>query len=399
MKVSGGHGGGAPVWRLPTTDQLRAAAHLARWLGPWAGESIPPAIDRSEVAIRRPASSGGGLPTPFRAYLYAPRRPTAALVVAPGLHFAGPDDPRLDRFCRVLAAAGHLVLCPFLPSFTSLLVEEATTDDLAAAFDELEQRASAAGLPRPAIVSISFGALPTAALCARPSHRRRVGGWLSFGGYCDFGSTIRFALSGRVVEPDRVLELPHDPLNAPVVILNVLPFLGEHLGDDVDRSRLAGALREVAYRTWGKMELKVPGARDSMVLAVADTLPARERELCLIASGIQPGGLELLEAGLARAGDAFGFADPRPHLRSVEVPVAVVHGRDDDVIPWVEAEKLVAALPPGQGRLHLTGLYGHTGSLLPHPRDALREVRTLAAILLDLASAPRRGGLTRPRNR
>jgi pimeloyl-ACP methyl ester carboxylesterase len=385
--------------RLPSADELRTAASLARWLGPWAGESIPTTITRREVAIRRSSPTGGEAAVTFRAYLYAPRRPTAALLVAPGLHFAGPDDPRLDRFCRVLAAAGHLVLCPFLPSFTSLLVEEVTTDDLVAAFDDLERRASEAGLPPPAIVSISFGALPTAALCARPSHRQRVGGWLSFGGYCDFGSTIRFALSGRLDREDRALQLPHDPLNAPVVILNVLPFLGDQLGDDVDRGRLADALREVAYRTWGKMELKVPGARDHLVHGVADTLPGREKELCLVASGILPGGLELLEAGLARAGDAFGFADPRPHLRSVEVPVAVVHGRDDDVIPWVEAEKLVAALPAGQGRLHLTGLYGHTGSLLPHPRDALREARTLAAILLDLAAAPRRRRWTRARNR
>jgi len=39
--------------------------------------------------------------------------------------------------------------------------------------------------------------------------------------------------------------------------------------------------------------------------------------------------------------------------------VVIVHGRDDDVIPFLEAEKLRAALPPGHPhRVFLTGLYG-----------------------------------------
>src|SRR5690606_38887308 len=146
------------------------------------------------------------------------------------------------------------------------------------------------------------------------------------------GATIRFALTGRLRRDGRDVDLPRDPLNAPVVILNVLPFLGPELGDDVDRARLAGALREAAHRTWGREELKRPGARDPIIHGVAESLPERERDLLLVACGLRPGAGDLLEAGLARAGDAFAFADPGPHLGEIEAPVAVVHGRDDDVI-------------------------------------------------------------------
>ena len=38
------------------------------------------------------------------------------VLIAPGLHYAGADDPRLDRFCRILAAAGHRVIAPFIPT-------------------------------------------------------------------------------------------------------------------------------------------------------------------------------------------------------------------------------------------------------------------------------------------
>lgn len=371
---------------------IAAGLRLARWLGPWAGDRVPSGVARRTVALTPAAARAADPGASFRAYLYEPPvAATGAVLVAPGLHFAGPDDPRLDRFCRILAASGHVVLCPFLPSFTALLVEPHAADDLIAAFDVLEAEAVVRRLPAPAILSISFGSLPTAVLAARASHRRRLGGWISFGGYRDFAATIRFALTGRLRGERGEVELPRDPLNAPVVILNVLPFLGSELGDGVDRARLAGALREAAHRTWGRQELKRPGARDPIIHAIAAALPERERDLVLVACGLRPGAAELLEIGLARAGDAFEFADPGPHLRQIEAPVAVVHGRDDDVIPWLEAEKLAAALPPGRGRLHLTGLFGHTGSARPRAGDVAREVLTLAQILRDLAAAPRGG--------
>ncbi len=365
------------------TSELLVGARLARWLGPWAGESVPPGVPRR--AIELPRTTGGGH---LRAYVYEPPRPSGVFVVVPGLHFAGPDDPRLDRFCRVLAAAGHLVVAPFLPSFSALVVEAVVTDDLADVFDEAERQGRSRGLAAPALLSISFGGLPSAALAARATHARRIGGWISFGGYCDFGATVRFALSGRFERDGRTHEAARDPLNAPVVILNVLPFL--ELDPAIDRVRLAAALREVAHRTWGKMELKLHGARDPIVRGVADPLPPALRELVLVASGVEPGAIDLLEAGLARAGAAFDFADPRPHLGRVEAPVVVVHGRDDDVIPWVEAEKLGRALPPGKGQVLLTGLWGHTGTALPHPADAVREARSMLGILAAVTRAPRR---------
>jgi len=39
----------------------------------------------------------------------------------------------------------------------------------------------------------------------------------------------------------------------------------------------------------------------------------------------------------------------------------------------------------------LTGLYGHTGSALPKPREAVAEARTLLRILGRMAAAPRGG--------
>ncbi len=371
-----------------------ASARLLAWLGPWGGERVPRKVTRSEIAIARAgdpaATEAWRRANAMRAYVYAPATsPTGAYLVAQGLHFAGPDDPRLDRFCRVLAAGGHLVLAPFLPAFGAMIVDPTVGDDLALAFDELEQRAFLLGTGRPAVLSISFGSLASAMLAARPSHRERVGGWLSFGGYRDFGATIRFALTGRYHLDGRAIAAAHDPLNAPVVFLNIVPHLAEETLPAARRAAFGEALREVARRTWGKMELKRPGARDPVVDAVGAALPEAERRLLRVACGVEPGAERLVEEGLRRAGSAFDFADPEALLADTTTRITVVHGREDDVIPWVEAGKLHAAIPAGRGEVLVTGLYGHTGSALPRPREAIAEAATLLQILDRMAAAPR----------
>lgn len=324
----------------------------------------------------------------MRCYLYAPEAGMAlgSYLVAPGLHFLGPDDPRLDRFCRVLAAAGVLVLAPFLPDFLALRVAPETADDLGAAWDHLAELSAAERLPPPAIFSISFGSAPAITLAGRDSHRERVGPLVLFGGYADFEAAVRFALTGEARRGEEVLRLPRDPLNAPVVFLNLLPWL-EVPGD---REALAQAWRRMVERTWGKMELKRPGAREPFAAEIAAELPPELRELFHVGCGLSPGGDALLEEALRAQGEALRFTDPRPALARVRAPVVIVHGRDDDVIPFLEAEKLRAALPPGHPhRVFLTGLYGHTGMERPRLGDLTREVATLLGVARALIDAPR----------
>ncbi|HLL21573.1 MAG TPA: hypothetical protein VK427_05550, partial [Kofleriaceae bacterium] len=76
---------------------------LARWLGPWADVTKAP-----RVAIAEDSLDG------MRIKIFGtPRRRARTFLIAPGLHYAGADDPRLDRFCRILARAGHTVIAPY----------------------------------------------------------------------------------------------------------------------------------------------------------------------------------------------------------------------------------------------------------------------------------------------
>ena len=358
---------------------MSGALTLVRWLGPWEKTGTPRSVSRTERSIRTPTAE-------MRAYLYAPpSRPRGVYVLAPGLHFLGPDDPRLDRFCRILAASGVLVLAPFLPDHTRLRVTANTTDDLAAAFDVGESLAS--GLPKPALFSISFGSQPTLALAARESHRDRIGAVVLFGGFADFAASVRFCLTGRAEHRGRALSIAHDPLNAPVVWMHLL----ELLTLDCDRDAVQRAWRTMVERTWGRVELKAPGARDPIAHQIARDLDGRDRAVFLLGCGLAPGGGDHLEDALSRIGELYSFTDPRPHFARIRAPIVVVHGRDDDVIPWFEAEKLAAMAP--RARVLITGLYGHTGAASVSPRALARELKTMLAVVRTLARAPT-GGLS-----
>ena len=72
--------------------------------------------------------SGGD---PMEMLVWAPRsgRIRGALYVIPGLHFQGPNHPRLDRLARIIAHSGILVASPALPDFLAMRVRPGSTAD------------------------------------------------------------------------------------------------------------------------------------------------------------------------------------------------------------------------------------------------------------------------------
>src|SRR5262249_60412292 len=122
------------------------------------------------------------------------------------------DALRLDRFCRLLAAAGPLVIAPFIPDSLALVPTRRAIDDFARV---------AGAAPRwidraPVVFSISFGSLLAFALAAeRPELAARL---VIFGGYSDLPDVLRYCLTGD----------GRDPMNQPVVLMNLL----DHISHD-----------------------------------------------------------------------------------------------------------------------------------------------------------------------
>lgn len=360
---------------------LRRTAILTRWLGPWAKPTqSPAAVTRRSVAVLPEREGEREVAAWF--YLPAKGRPTGAWLVTPGLHYLGPDDPRLDRLCRILAACGLAVLCPSLPDHRALRVTPRTPGDLERAFDALLRQPEIAPGTRPAVFSISFGSLPALRLAAGDRCGSRVRELVLFGGYADFIETIRYALTGEI---DGTVRGTPDPLNRPVVFLNVLDAVPDA---PADPSALVAAWHSFCVQTWGKAEMK-NGAWREVAERLSLDVPEEMRPLFRLGVGLSEGTREAGEAALAKLDTAF--CDPsRGGLEGISCPVHIVHGSDDDVIPSNQLIKLAAALPTHVVvRTHLTGLYGHADRAgLPGPVLLARELRTLFRVVRTLALAP-----------
>ena len=281
-------------------------------------------------------------------------------LIAPGLHYAGPDDPRLDRFCRILAAAGHRVVAPFIADYLAL-------EPGAGAIAEFVALADAFDDP-PVVFSISFGSLLAFALAAeRPQAVDRL---VVFGGYADFRDTMRFCLTGE----------HRDPLNQPVVLMNLLDHVAH---DDRHRGALVAAWRRYVEATWGRPEMKARDRYVAVAEGIAPSVPEPVRELFLVGVGVRPGAWEIAEPALARF-DARAL-DPSRYLPRVRGRVDLVHGADDDVIPFAQSHALAAGLVAADVRVHITGMYGHTGATGARLAAIPRELSTMLRVLRVLA--------------
>lgn len=303
-------------------------------------------------------------------WVYRPwrRDPVGAMLVLPGLHFLGPADVRFDRFLAKLAHAGITAYCPLLPEFRRLAVGPTLVDDALATLDMVTAREGRVG-----VFSISFGSFPAIHCAAeRPDVVR---GLTLFGGYASFEDAIRFSLEGN---PDR----PHDPLNRPVVFINLV----DHLPDlPEDRAPLRAAWVSYVRRTWGRPWMKEEANWRPISDEIAARVPSEFLAAFEAGTGAGPGGAEMIERALETGHETLLHLDPVDAAAKVRCPVAVVHGRDDDVIPHDHAQMLADAMSQTRARVLLTGLYGHTASGVVDLGALSGELEAMGGILEAIA--------------
>lgn len=352
---------------IKVTRMLR----LARWLGPWTNEdSSPTRISRRRVSLS-PESA------PDASIYRAKRTPRRALLLLPGLHYEGPEHPGLDRLARVLASIGYLVMVPRIQAFADLQIRPEVYDQAEAALHALRGLQEYPTGSRTDLLSISFGSSLAIHLASQASLQDQIRRVLIYGGFADWKKTMRFALSGSA-------SAKHDPLNRPVIYMNLLDAF------DVDaetRIELTEGWTRFCRDTWGRDEMKVPHAYSKTAREIARLIHPSSQSLFLEGCNVSPhperADAHCLEA-LKRSD--FSWLNQNSKCAKVRCPVTVIHGRDDDVIPYTQGKELFALLNAGsQHQLLISGLYAHTKAEKPSAGEGLKEFSTLFAILRVLA--------------
>jgi pimeloyl-ACP methyl ester carboxylesterase len=289
----------------PVRDRMRALAVVAEALGlPW-----PRPFARD---VTRDETSLGGVVGD----LYLPGDDAPAVLLVPGAARQGKNDERVVRLARALAKTGRTVFVPSLELAERRFVQR-DIDRLVASIEALSQRSDGSVV----VVGISYGG--SFGLIAAADDR--VAGDIEqvavFGAYFDVVGLIQAATTNVSIVDGRRISWDPDPRARDVV-----ERYSARLAPERHRRELRMALKE---------DSGVPKEMPPRARAVYDLVTNRDPERTFaLARRLSPQARRFLKR-----------FSPSAVAGEIRAPVVALHSRDDPVVPYGEAERLVEGLP------------------------------------------------------
>jgi dienelactone hydrolase len=298
---------------------------LARWYATPVTEADVPPLPWREGTLR--------------ARVYRPSRVSGRpVLLVPGVHAAGIDEPRLIGFARDIAATGHPVLTVELPDLVRYQITARTTDQIEDAARWMSGNPEFRGDDgRIGMLGISFGGGLSVVAAGRTSIRDRVAFVMAFGGHGDLPRTLRYLCTG--IQPDGTKRPPHD-YSLAIVLLGAADLV-------VPRDQ-AQPLREaiLSYLEASRLDM-IDKPKAALEFAHAKALatmlaePSRTYMGYVNARDVARLGPILLPHLSQLGGDPALSPDRSPPPAA---PVYLLHGTDDNVVPAIESTLLARDL-------------------------------------------------------
>lgn len=284
---------------------------------------------------------------PIRARLYyregAARSP--GIVVAHGVHYRGIDEGRLVPFARALCESGLTVLTPELKDIADYRITESGVSVIRDSVRYLASRRDRVSGDQVGLLGFSFAGGLSLVAVEEPEVARLVSSVTSVGGHHDLRRVLRFLIHDEIETPHGVVKQKAHDYGLVVLVYGNL----EHF---VPAEDLA-VMRE-GFKHWLHEDQK-----SARAAAKGRTTPEAERLWQLLEKQqlqtLAPEVDRLLEsqqqqlAALSAAG----------HLRALRVPVYLLHGTHDSVIPASETDAANLELQGAPHRALVSPLLEH----------------------------------------
>lgn len=355
-----------------TQSHVRAASLLLRFSGG------PEATGFATVGKFEVDEQAGTIETPTgpsRIRVYTPRGVTdpPGMVLVHGVHRLGVEEPRLARFSRAIASSGVLVLTPEIKELCDYRIDARSVATIGAGAKELAKRV---GRARVGVMGMSFAGGLSILAAADPEASSAIAFVVSVGGHHDLARVLRFFAKNEIESPDGVVKMHAHDYGALVLAYG-------HAEDFFPKDDVP--LAKDALRTWLWGD---PAAAKKMAEKLSPPGRARmklfeEQREDLLAPDIL--------AVVAKNEDAMRAVSPRYALDRLRVPVFVLHGAGDNVIPPSESLWVYAGLPAvARGGVLVSPAIQHVElSGKPSAREQWDVVHFMADVLQAAWSEPR----------
>jgi dienelactone hydrolase len=322
----------------PFGRRVRAYEFLSRLATP--GDAGGPRLIETELTL-------AGRSGPIRARLYhredLARGP--GLVVAHGVHYRGIDERRLVPFARELARAGRIVLTPELSELADYRLTRKGVSVIEDATLYLGDRRDLVDEQRVGVMGFSFAGGLALVAASGERLRGRVEYVTSVGGHHDLRRVLGFLLRDRIETPAGVRHRAAHEYGLVVLVYGYL----DHFVPAVDEEAVAEA-----FRHW--LHEDRPLSHEAAArITTADGKALFER---LTQSRLRELAPEIERVLLSHAGE-FAELSPRGKLARVGVPVYLLHGSRDSVIPASESEWAALELDGAPHRVLVSPLLEH----------------------------------------
>ena len=345
-------------------------------------------VHERDISIPMPGGS-------MRARVYQPEGGSRRTVLlTSGLHVSGINEPRLVRLARALSSNRITVVTPDIPELVAFDITPALTDAIERASLWLAGASGLAPDHRIGLMGISFSGGLSIVAAGRPSLAGRVSSVFAFGGHDDLPRVLKYLCTGQEPYPPGRLRLdpgagsadvpfsrpPHD-YGVAVILLEIAnrvvpPGQVEALRAGVRRYLVASALDTNVDKARAATEFDA-------LRASARKLPEPSATLLkyVVERDVVHLGARLLPHVSALGSDPALSASKSP---KPSVPIFLLHGIEDNLIPSIESEYLADDLRPhAPVRLLLSGLISHAEADRP---VKIGDVMELASFWGDLLS-------------
>ncbi len=353
-------------------NQLRATAVLLE-IG---GASTPAIADVDTNPVAEEVIAFPSL-TPTLGRLYHPigiNHPSPVVVIH-GVHHLGMNEPRLMRFAYALASHGYLVLTPQVDELADYSI---TKDSAVVIGDAVHELARRSGAPKVGLLGLSFAGGMALIAASDPAVGQQLSTVIAIGAHDDLRRVLDFYETDEARAPDgTVLHMKaHEYGQLVVVYSHASAFFSPA---DVPQARLT--LRTLLHENLPLAHVEAaklsPRGQQRMAQLFAHDTKSLDADI---------------QRGLAAVQPELDAASPHFYLSRVHVPVLLLHGAGDNVVPPTETLWLAHDLPPGvlQGML-ITPAIGHVELDPASWHDQWRLVQWTEQMLglLDTASAER----------
>jgi len=315
---------------------VRSAAFILDLAGTggWARRLMP-------VRVRPVTARDVQVPTRYgdeAARVYEPAGgSTRSLIVFPGVHAGGIDEPRLVAFSRRLASTGANVLSMPLPDLREFRITPRSTDMIEDATLWLAANRALAPSGRVGLVGVSFAGGLALVAAGRESLAGKVQLVVSLGGHADLPRVMTYLCTG--VLPDGTTRTPH-PYGIVLILIGALDHLVPAEQVEPLRAAILTFLEASSYD-----QTDVPKSKELFELARARTagLPEPARTYMQWVNDRNAAALgEKLLPLVETLGGAPALSPDRS--RATAAPTFLLHGAADNVIPSTETPLAAAYL-------------------------------------------------------